>query len=159
MTEPCEKTTVQKTIDIRAPRDVIWNALTGPETFRDWCSAFCPTSRYEGDWSEGSTMRFLGDDEKGNVGGMLSKIVEHVPGHTLRAKHFGVIENGQDVTSGPAVEYWGDAIEEYRLSGGPETFTLEVVSETAIEMAEWFSGAWDKALARLKEIAEESAHG
>lgn len=148
---------LNKSIDINATRERIWNVLLGKETFEDWASGFNPSggSYFEGDWSKGSTMRFLGPDDQGNTGGMLTKITEHVPGEYVRAEHYGVIGNGQEIFEGEIFDEWIPSVEEYRLTGGPDTYTLQVQNDVPESYYDHFSSAWDKALARVKELAEK----
>jgi len=149
--------TLTPSIDIRAPRARIWKALTSSETFGDWCSAFNPGCFYEGDWSEGSVMKFLGiDSTTGQAGGMLSGIVQHIPGEYIAARHVGVVENGVDITEGPVAELWAGAREEYRLTGGPDIFTLQVTADVADDWYEYFEKSWHAALGRLRELAEQA---
>src|SRR5688572_4275671 len=71
--EPMQKINFSTTIN--APRDVVWDTMLKDATYREWTSAFNPHgSWYEGSWEEGSTIRFLGPDENGQVGGMVSRI-------------------------------------------------------------------------------------
>lgn len=151
--------TLTTSIDIRAPRAKIWKTITGPDTFGDWCAAFNPGCFFEGDWSEGSEIRFLGiDSTTGKTGGMVSKIVENKPGEVIAIRHVGVVENGVEVTEGPIAEQWIGAREEYRLSGGPEIFTLEVTTDVADEWFEYFEKSWRLALGRLRELAEQAEY-
>jgi uncharacterized protein YndB with AHSA1/START domain len=59
---------------INAPRERVWDVMLADETYRDWTSAFHPGSYFKGDWSEGSKMLFLGPNEDGSEGGMVSTI-------------------------------------------------------------------------------------
>ncbi len=147
--------TVQTTI--RATRARIWGVITGPDCFRDWCSVFNEGTYYEGDWSPGSTLRFLGPDPKGGTGGMISRVAEHNPGEFIRFEHIGVISQGIELDSGPIYEEWIPTFEEYRLEGGPESFTLTIRQELPEKYADHFAKTWPKALDRIREMAESSA--
>lgn len=149
------KKTIEKSVEISATREQIWSVLTGLEDFKDWGASFCPGSYFEGDWSEGSKMLFLGPDPNtGETGGMVARIVEHKPGYVCRAEHIGVIGNGVEYYEGDIFDEWIPAKEEYFLEGGPDTFTLRIATEVPEAYFEMFSGFWDKALARIKELAE-----
>ena len=65
--------TVRHSITIRAPREAVWDAMLGPETYRAWTAPFCEGSYYEGSWNTGDRIRFLGP---GGAGGMTSVIAE-----------------------------------------------------------------------------------
>ncbi len=154
MSQIQEKKRIRVSVEIHASRDKIWEALTGDASFRDWGAAFMPGSYYEGDWSEGSLMRFLGPDDRGELGGMITRVLEHRPGEGIRCEHIGVIANGQDVYEGPDYDTWIPSIETYRLEEIPGGYRLQVESDIPESYFEYFSGAWPKALARLKELAE-----
>lgn len=152
---PTTKPKLAFSIDIAAPRDVIWDTLIGPETYRDWCSAFNPTCYFEGDWTEGSTVKFLGPDKEGKLGGMIARVLTHRPGEYLLVEHFGVVDGGEELFSGAVYDDWIPAEEDYTLSGGPDTFTLTIRCDVTECYAEFFSKTWPKALARLKELTED----
>ena len=138
---------------INASPENVWATITGDAEFRDWCAAFNPGSHFVGDWSEGSEIRFLGETEEG-IQGMLSKVIEHTMGRTLVLEHIGMIQDGQAITEGEAVEVWAPAREEYHLTITEGGSRLLVYTDTPESYAEFFEDTWPKALARLKEIAE-----
>lgn len=145
---------IEKSVQINASREAIWDALITKETFEDWCSAFHPGSTYEGDWSEGSEMRFLGPNEDGTVSGMASKVVSHTPNHHIECRHYGVILKGELKTEGEDADGWTDLKEEYTLTGDSAPYTLNVETEVPESFYDMFMECWANALARLKEIAE-----
>lgn len=121
-------------------------------TYREWTSVFNPGSRFEGDWSEGSKMSFLGDDENGEeLSGMMAEIAENRLHEFVSIRHIGMIENGVEKS-------WADEGQVY------ENYTFKDVADgtevlvdlTGIpdEYAGMFEDMWPKALETLKEIAE-----
>lgn len=143
-------------IIINAPREKVWDTLLGYNTYKEWTKVFNPTSRYEGDWSEGSKILFLGTDENGgNEGGMVSKIAKNVPNEFISIKHLGIIENGIEDTTSPKAKSWAPAYENYTLTdvnGGTE-FTVE--QDLDDEYMEMFKEMWEKALQELKRLSEQ----
>ena len=143
-------------IIINAPREKVWDTLLGYNTYKEWTKVFNPTSRYEGDWSEGSKILFLGTDENGgNEGGMVSKIAKNVPNEFISIKHLGIIENGIEDTTSPKAKSWAPAYENYILTdvnGGTE-FTVE--QDLDDEYMEMFKEMWEKALQELKRLSEQ----
>ena len=143
-------------IIINAPREKVWDTLLGYNTYKEWTKVFNPTSRYEGDWSEGSKILFLGTDENGgNEGGMVSKIAKNVPNEFISIKHLGIIENGIEDTTSPKAKSWAPAQENYTLTdvnGGTE-FTVE--QDLDDEYMEMFKEMWEKALQELKRLSEQ----
>jgi hypothetical protein len=49
-------------------------ARTHNSDYAQWTSLFNPTSTYEGSWDKGNKILFIGVDEKGEKGGMVSRI-------------------------------------------------------------------------------------
>ena len=84
---------------INAPKEIVWDIILGQDTYSEWTKPFNETSRYEGDWSEGSKIRFLGTGENGEEGGMVSRIAKHVPNEVISIEHHGIIEHGVEDTS------------------------------------------------------------
>ena len=67
---------------INAPVSKIYDCMLGinnKSTYEQWTALFNPTSTYEGSWEKGSKILFIGVDEKGEKGGMVSMIVENIP--------------------------------------------------------------------------------
>lgn len=144
------------TVFINAPREKVWDVMLGKETYEQWTSAFNPTSRFEGDWSEGSKMLFLGTDEQGNNGGgMVSRIAKNVPHEYISIEHVGVISDGVEDTSSEKAKSWVPAFENYTFSekdGGTEVTIEQDLDEQHMEM---FGEMWETALQKLKELAEK----
>jgi len=148
------KQKVSCSTEIQASKERIWDVLTAPATFEQWCAAFSPGSYFEGDWTEGSTMRFLAANESGNAAGMVTRVERHVPAEWLRLEHIGVVDNGLAVFEGEEYEKLIPAIEEYRLSEVPGGFRLSVETEVPDSYIAFFSQAWQDALNRIKALAE-----
>ena len=143
-------------IFINAPREKVWDTMLEKETYELWTKAFNPTSHFEGDWSEGSKMLFLGTDENGeNKGGMVSRIAKNVPHEFLSIEHVGIVENGVEDTTSEKATSWAPAFENYTFAerdGGTEvTVDMDIDEEYKAE----FEAMWPKALAALKELAEK----
>jgi len=71
--------------------------MLNAKTCREWIILFNPTSRFEGSWEKGSKILFLGSDEQGNEGGMVSRIKENIPNRFISIEHHGVIADGKEV--------------------------------------------------------------
>ena len=146
--------TVRHTITIRAPREAVWAAMLGPETYRVWTTPFCEGSHYEGSWNTGDRIRFLGP---GGEGGMTSVIAESRPPELVSIKHLGIVKDGVEDTTSPAAKAWAPSFETYTFVdvGGATELTAEL--ETPPDFEAFMDDAWPKALAKLKEICEEPA--
>lgn len=142
--------------DIRikgAPQEV-QRVMLADESYREWTSLFHPGSYFEGSWEKGTDIRFLGPSEDGQQYGMLARIKENIPGKIVAIEHYGMIDKGQEVTSGEAVAEWEGAQENYYFREEDGETILTVVVDTTKEYENHMMEAWQKALARLKEICE-----
>lgn len=140
-------------VEIRAPRDVVWNTMLDDETYREWTSAFGEGSHYEGSWEKGGRIRFLGPDGRE---GMVSEIAENRLHEYLSIHHVGIIHEGQEDTTSDEALNWAPAYENYTFSdAGADSTKVEIDMETPPDHAEAFQEMWPRALARLKELAEQ----
>ena len=144
--------TLNFSIFINAPKEKVWNTMLEDETYREWTKPFNGTSRYEGDWSEGSKMVFLGTDEEGNNEvGMVSRIAKNIPFEHVSIQHIGMIENGVE-------KLWdgeGEGFENYTFvekDGGTEV-QVEMIN-IPDEYKDDMNAMWPRALDILKTIAE-----
>lgn len=142
-------------VDIAAPPALVCQRMLDPEDYRDWTTAFCEGSRYEGRWLAGERIRFLAP----NGDGMLSEIAEHRPGEYTSLRHLGVLSNGEEDTSGDAAEAWAGALENYRFVPTPEGTRVEVEQDVTPAYEAYLAAAWPKALQRLKALCERGAPG
>jgi uncharacterized protein YndB with AHSA1/START domain len=141
------------TVQIDAPAHTVWTTMFDDATYRQWTSAFNEGgSYYEGSWDLGSEIRFFGPDEDGDLGGMVTKVVENRPDEVMTLEYLAEIVKG--------VEYTGD---QARFDGGRESYsfsesdgvtTLAVALDSEEEITEMFTEMWPRALARLKALAE-----
>ena len=147
--------TVRHSIRINAPREDVWAAMLGPETYRAWTAPFGEGSYYEGSWNTGDRIRFLAPPGEG----MTSVIAESRPPEFVSIRHLGVVKDGVEDTTSPAATAWAPSLETYTFvdAGGATELTAEV--ETPPDFEAFMNDAWPKALAKLKEICEGPASG
>lgn len=144
-------------IDIKAPKEKVWDSMLEDKTYREWTSIFNPGgSYYEGNWDEGSKILFLGPDEKsGKIGGMVSKIAVNKPYEYISIEHLGEIVDGAEDTTSDRVKDWAGAHENYTFSEKDGVTTVKVDLDSNEEMKKMFEEMWPKALDKLKEITEK----
>ena len=109
---------LQFNISIHAPVSAVYNIMLGissKSTYEQWTAMFNPTSTYEGNWEKGSKMLFIGVDEKGEKGGIVSKIAENIPHQFVSIQHYGLVNAGKEITEGAEVEKWPMGLKIIRL--------------------------------------------
>lgn len=137
-------------VPIQAPREQVWRTMLDLDGYRDWTSAFCEGSTYEGSWEAGSRIRFL--DPNGN--GMVSEIAEHRPAEFVSIRHLGEVQDGADDTTSEKVAAWAPACENYTFTDADGGTRLEVTVEILPDYEDWMRETYPKALARLKALCE-----
>ena len=149
---------LQFTININAPVTKIYDfmlGLSGKSTYEQWTSVFNPTSTYEGSWDKGSKMLFIGVDEKGEKGGMVSRIAENIPNQFVSIQHYGLVQGGKEITEGPEVEKWANGFENYSFEENNGTTTLTVDLDITDDFVDYMNQTYPKALDKLKELCEK----
>lgn len=138
---------------ISAPREKVWDCMLGKETYEQWTVPFHEGSTFEGNWEEGSEMKFIGPDESGGMSGMYAVITANRSHEFVSIKHVGEFKD-EVKTPWPVTE-GQEGYENYTfkdVDGGTEVLVeLNVPSE----WKDMFNDMWPKALAKLKEIAEK----
>ncbi len=143
-------------IVINAPREKVYKTMLDEATYKEWTSAFAPGGYFEGDWSEGNSMRFVGSDPENpdKLSGMIMKVAKNTPNEFVSLEAVGQILEGVEDTTSEQVKGWLGAFENYTfkdVEGGTE---LSVDQDTHEEFVEQFAEMWPKGLAKLKEICE-----
>lgn len=149
---------LQYQISIQAPVSKVYDSmlgLTNKSSYEQWTAMFNPTSTFEGDWKKGSKILFVGVDEKGEKGGMVSRIVENIPHQFVSIQHYGLVKAGNEITSGPDVEKWANGFENYTFKENNETTIVTVDIDTVYDFEDYMNESYPKALAKLKEICED----
>lgn len=142
---------------INAPAQKVYEYMLGLKdisTYQSWTKAFNPTSSFEGDWSIGSKILFVGMDENGNKGGMVSEVVEHQPAQLVSVRHYGYLQGDQEITTGEEVEKWAGGHETYIFDEKDGKTTLTVEMDSVEEYEQYFQDNYPKALEILKKDCE-----
>ncbi|MEZ4852379.1 MAG: SRPBCC domain-containing protein [Bacteroidia bacterium] len=144
--------------DIHASAEKVYNTMLGIsniETYEQWTAEFNPTSTYEGSWEKGSKMYFVGTDENGKRGGMISEIADNIPFQFVSIRHYGMLDGENEITEGPEVEKWAGGLENYSFheNNGVTTVTIEL--DITEDYLDYFDTTWPNALNKLKELAEK----
>lgn len=149
---------LQFKISINAPVNKTYDLMLGinnKSSYEQWTSLFNPTSTYEGSWDKGSKILFIGVDEKGEKGGMVSKIAENIPNRFVSIQHYGFLKADEEITEGPEVEKWSNGFENYTFEESNGTTTVTVDIQTSEDFLDYLNETYPKALDKLKELCEE----
>ncbi|MGY0036753.1 SRPBCC domain-containing protein [Pedobacter sp. NJ-S-72] len=139
-------------ITINALPERVWDVIIGKDTYDLWTAPFCEGSTVKTDWKKGSKALFL--DGKGN--GMVSEIVESIPGQFLSIHHLGEVKNGVEEPTTYQGEDWGDALENYTLKPVNGNQTLWLVDMDMNEnYVDYMEKTWPLAQQKVKELAEK----
>ncbi|RYG18251.1 MAG: SRPBCC domain-containing protein [Chitinophagaceae bacterium] len=149
---------LQFKVSINAPATRVYNLMLGTDsksTYEQWTALFNPTSTYDGSWDKGSKMLFLGVDEKGEKGGMVSRIVENIPNRFVSIQHYGLLKADKEITEGPEVEKWANGFENYSFEEHNGITTVTVDLDTTEDFVDYMNESYPKALNELKALCEK----
>ena len=142
-------------IDINAPKEKVWNTMLEDKTYREWTQAFSPGSHYIGSWDNGSKILFLGPNEQGIMGGMVSRIKENRKHEYISIEHLGVVQDGKEDTTSDEVKQWAGSLENYTFKDLNGKTELLVDMDINDDYKDMFNEMWPKALQKLKQLAEK----
>ncbi|HUC80700.1 MAG TPA: SRPBCC family protein [Flavisolibacter sp.] len=139
---------------INAPAQKVYTTMLDEKHYREWTAEFAPTSFYRGSWEKGSKIFFIGVNKEGKEEGMVSRIKENIPAEFVSIEHLGVLDGEKEITSGPQVDGWAGALENYsfREENGQTIVSIEMDANE--QFKSYFEESWPKALNKLKEISE-----
>jgi hypothetical protein len=88
---------------------------------------------------------------------LIGKIVKALPYEMLKIKYDGVLDGGQEYYGEGDVADFMNAVETYSLTEKDGVTILYIDSPMNEEYFDFMSLAWDKALLKIKELAEKKA--
>ncbi|MBK8981115.1 MAG: SRPBCC domain-containing protein [Ignavibacteria bacterium] len=138
-------------ISINAPAETVWEKMTGAETYKTWVNESWPGSYYEGEWKEGTEIKFLSP----NGGGTLAELRSCTPNKNVELHHTAVINpDGSEDRDSEMAKNWIGSLEKYSLNESDGKTELTVEMKTSPEWEKMFNEGWPAALNKLKEISE-----
>ncbi len=138
---------LQFSIDIKAEKIKIWNALWNENSYRDWAGVFFEGSYAITDnWKESSKVLFLAPDKSG----IYSIIEKHIPNKTMSFKHIGNVLKGQEQPIDDETKKWTGATETYTLTEEKDYNRLTVQIDILDEHLDFMKNTFPKALERVK---------
>ena len=129
--------------------------ISNKSTYEQWTALFNPTSTYEGNWNKGSKMLFVGIDEQGEKGGMVSEIIDNRLNQFISIQHVGLVKGNVEITEGPEVEKWANGFENYTFEETEGITTVTIDLDLSEDFSDYMNETYPKALKKLKEICEE----
>ncbi len=139
-------------IDIVAPVARVWDCMLDPLAYRDWTTAFCEGSYFEGSWAQGSRMRFLDPDRNG-----MDAVVEENRLHQrLALKLVGDLTEGRPTPGSTIASHPAQEIYEFSATAGGGTHLAVQLRGWDDGFADLMAGLWPKALQRLKALSEST---
>lgn len=139
---------------IQAPVSVVYRMMLDKPTYEQWAAAFEPSSTVEGTWEAGTKMYFTSKDQEGKRYGMVSEVMEHIPGKIVSLLHRGILDGDQEITEGPKVAPWVNLREIYRFTGQNGLTTVSIEQDIPDTYKAFFESAWEQALDKLKSLCE-----
>ena len=145
-------------VDIHAPAHKVYDTMLGinnKSTYEQWTALFNPTSTYDGSWDKGSKILFVGTDEKGEKGGIVSEIADNISNRFVSIRHYGLLQGNLEITDGPDVEKWANGFENYSFEEHDGITKVTVDLDTTEDFVDYMNEKYPKALAKLKEMCEQ----
>jgi uncharacterized protein YndB with AHSA1/START domain len=138
--------TIEKTIEIDAPIEKVYEVLVNPQFTRAWGNAFSEGAHVESDWKPGSEV--VWKDKDGNVGAK-GIVIENEPSRRIAVAFY------DDVNAKPPTAP-GQYKEVYMVQPNQNQSQLKVEAGALPESdIKSHSPLWDKALQVIKELAEK----
>jgi len=144
---------LQFEVSINAPANKVYDVMLGISnklTYEQWTALFNPTSTYIGNWGKGSKMQFIGTDENGEKGGMVSRVFDNIPNRFVSIQHYGLINGNAEITEGPEVEKWANGFENYTFEEKSGLTTVTVDLDTTEDFFDYMNQTYPVALNKLK---------
>ena len=136
----------QFSINIKAPRERVWNTLWEDKTFRDWANNIDEGMYMEGEIKEGNEVQFISPTGYG-VTSLIEKLAQN---ELVSFRHMA------DTTdSGEREQEWTGGEESYSLAENDGVTTLTVDIDVPPGQEETFKVRFPKALEMVKILAEK----
>jgi uncharacterized protein YndB with AHSA1/START domain len=146
LTDYVEKFFIEHTLDLPASLEKVWSIVTDKEMIKRWARAFHEGTYVESDWQPGHVVVWKGGD--GSIGAK-GVVVTNEPGRLLRVAFY------DDLNMEPPAQP-GKYTETYKIEPqNGHSRLLISCGPLANEDAAIHGPMWEKALAYVKELAEQ----
>lgn len=135
---------------INASAKKIWHIMLDKDGYKNWTSAFCEGSYYEGEMKYNEKIRFLSPGGSG-----LNSVVKVcIPFWQVSFEHLGAINKGVDDFDSPDFRGWKGARETYTLTEVDGVTNLEIYQEVNTQEDDVFTKMWEQAFVNIRKLAE-----
>lgn len=141
-------------IKINNSVEKVYRTMIDEQKFSEWTSEFNPSSHFKGSWVKGAKILFLGVNKEGNLEGMVGRIRENIPNKYISIEYLGIVNDEEEITSGPEAENW-QGFENYTFSPVDGETLLSIDADSNKEFKNYLLETYPKALNKLKSICEE----
>ena len=139
-------------ISINSSREEVWDLMLGSDSYNKWAISFSTNSMFEGEWKQGSSIKFIDPD----IGGTKAFLEVFKPFEQILARHTTLISvDGSEDTDSDEAKTWIGTTENYSFSESEGRTRLVVTMNTDDKYIEMFDASWPKALTKLKHLCEE----
>jgi uncharacterized protein YndB with AHSA1/START domain len=141
---------IEKSILIQAPAAKIWEVITEDRLNRIWLAEFGAGNIADTDWREGSKALFT----DGSKSGLVGVIEVSRPFEQITIEYTGIVTDGvEDYDSEIAKQMIGYQ-ETYILKEEEGGARMSMTCAMGVDYYDDMAAAWDKALDKIKELAE-----
>jgi uncharacterized protein YndB with AHSA1/START domain len=147
------KKQITKSIEIKAPKENVWEVLLNDRFTRQWYAEFSEGSHADTDWKLGSKAIFT--DHSGS--GIFGTIIANEPFKLLSIEYLGFLNKGVEEYEGKIADSVKGSVESYRLLEENNITKLFIECDMEEAMYEMMSAAWEKALEKIKAFSENLA--
>jgi uncharacterized protein YndB with AHSA1/START domain len=136
-------------IEIKGPREKVWNTLWEDKTFRDWANIIDEGQYMVGEIKEGNEVQFISSVNGYGVTSLVEKLVPN---------EFVLFRQMADTKDGGGKERekeWTGGMESYSLTEEDGVTTLAGEIDVPRGLEEIFKVRYPKALERVKFLAEK----
>jgi uncharacterized protein YndB with AHSA1/START domain len=141
---------IKKSIEVNAPKEKVWEVLLNDKFTRIWYAEFMEGSKAETDWKVGSKAKFT--DGKGE--GIVGTVIENIPNKIISVEYQGIVAGGIEDYHSEIAQAVKGSRETYQLTEKDGVTHILVEVDMGEAYYEMMSVAWDKALEKIKTLAE-----
>jgi hypothetical protein len=136
-------------IEIKSPRERVWNTLWEDKTFRDWANIIDEGMYMVGEMEEGNEVQFISSVSGYGVTSLVEKLVQN------EFVSFRQVADTMDSGEREREKEWTGGTESYSLAKNNDVTTLTVDIDVPPGQEETFKVRFPKALERVRILAEK----